>query len=227
MRKLEGRTAIIIGAAGGIGRASALLFAGQGARIVAVDRAADVEDTVAKLRHAGGQGEALVGDVADPALIDAAVVIACETFNGLDVVFANAGVAGGLAGLFDLTTEDWTEALRINLVGTFLAVQAGVRMMVAQKKGSIICTAGIAGLRASPMPYSASKAGVISIVQTAAHQLAGTGIRVNAICPGPTEAEDVAKVALFLASDDSSTINGQAIAVDGGLSSSHPIGVGA
>ena len=135
-------------------------------------------------------------------------------------------------------------------------VQAAAREMVKHGRGSIICTASVAGLRfgAGGMPYSASKAGVISLVQTAANQLAGTGVRVNAICPGLTETGmtqplfdsarargtdhklgqlnplkraanpgEIAQVALFLASDDASYIDGQAIAVDGGLSSSHPV----
>jgi NAD(P)-dependent dehydrogenase (short-subunit alcohol dehydrogenase family) len=171
-------------------------------------------------------------------------------------MFANAGVSGGLPGLFELTAEHWNEVLRINTVGVFLAVQAAARLMVANGKGSIICTASVAGIRsgAGGMPYSASKAGVISIVQTAANQLAGTGVRINAICPGLTETgmtqivfdrarergtegkigqlnplrrgavpEEIAQVALFLASDEASYVNGQAIAVDGGLSSSHPV----
>jgi NAD(P)-dependent dehydrogenase (short-subunit alcohol dehydrogenase family) len=256
MARLTGKTAVITGAASGIGRASALLFASEGARVVAVDRAAEVEATIDMLRTEGGTGEALVGDVGDPALVAEAVRIATEKHGGLHVMYANAGVSGGLKGLFDLTAEDWDGLLRINLVGVFLAVQAAARVMVDSGGGSIICTASVAGLRsgAGGMPYSASKAGVISIAQTAANQLAGSGVRVNAVCPGLTEtgmtqptfdrarergtghklgqlnplkraAEpgEIARVALFLASDEASYVNGQAIAVDGGLSSSHPV----
>ena len=255
--RLEGRTALITGAASGIGRASALLFAGEGARIVAVDRATEVEGTAELVRRAGGQAEAIVGDVGDKAVIDRALATAIERFGGLDVTFANAGVSGGLTPLFELTAELWTEILRINLVGVFLAVQGSARVMLDRGiKGSIICTASVAGLRsgAGGVPYSASKAGVISLVQTVANQLGGSGIRINAVCPGLTETgmtqpvfdmarergtdhklgqlnplkraaapDEIARVALFLASDDASYINGQAIAVDGGLSSSHPV----
>ena len=171
-------------------------------------------------------------------------------------MFANAGISGGLPSLFELTYQQWAEVLRVNTIGVFLALQAAARKMVDQGSGSIICTASVAGLRsgAGGMPYSASKAGVISIVQTSVNQLAGTGVRVNAVCPGLTETgmtkptfdrarergtayklgqlnplkrfaepEEIARVALFLASDEASYVNGQAIAVDGGLSSSHPV----
>jgi NAD(P)-dependent dehydrogenase (short-subunit alcohol dehydrogenase family) len=184
------------------------------------------------------------------------LVAAAEANGGLDVMFANAGVSGGLPGLMELTAEHWNEVLRINTVGVFLAVQAAAKVMVPRGKGSIICTASVAGIRsgAGGMPYSASKAAVISIVQTGANQMAGSGVRINAVCPGLTETgmtqivfdrarergtegkigqlnalrrgavpEEIAQVALFLASDDASYVNGQAIAVDGGLSSSHPV----
>lgn len=256
MKRLEGKTAIITGAASGIGRASSLLFAREGATVIAVDLAAPVEQTVEMLKAEGGKGRAIVGDAASKAVIDEAVGYAEKDHGGLSVMFANAGVSGGLTGLFDLTEDDWNRVLRINLVGVFLAVQAAAKPMTERKKGSIIVTASVAGIRsgAGGMPYSASKAGVVSIAQTAANQLSGSGVRVNAICPGLTETgmtqpvfdharargtegkigqlnplkraavpEELAAVALFLASDDASYVNGQAIAVDGGLSSSHPV----
>ena len=256
MDRLAGKVAIVTGAASGIGRASSELFAAEGARVVAVDLSPNVDAVVRGIAETGAQATALTGDVADPEFVARVVAIAQERFGGLDVAFANAGISGGLVSFFDLTVEDWNRILRVNLVATFLMVQAAARVMAKQGRGSIICTASVAGLRfgAGGMPYSASKAGVISLAQTAANQLTGTGVRVNAICPGLTETgmtqpvfdaarargtdhklgqlnplkraagpREIAQVALFLASDDASYVNGQAIPVDGGLSSSHPV----
>jgi NAD(P)-dependent dehydrogenase (short-subunit alcohol dehydrogenase family) len=256
MNTLHDKVALVTGAASGIGRASALLFASAGAAVVALDRAAEVESTAAAIRSNGGRAVALIGDSSAEADVAGAVALAVKEYGGLDVCYANAGISGGLVPFFEETAERWAEVLKINLIGTFIAVKHAAQHMVRQRRGSIICTASVAGLRsgAGGMPYSASKAGVISLVQTAANQLAGTGVRINAICPGlietgmtrpifeqarargsegkigqlnplrrPGAADEIAQTALFLASDASSYINGQAIAVDGGLSTSHPI----
>jgi NAD(P)-dependent dehydrogenase (short-subunit alcohol dehydrogenase family) len=256
MNALRGKIALVTGAASGIGRASALLFAAEGAAVVALDRAAEVEATVASIRSAGGQAMALIRDSSAEGDVAGAVALAVKEFGGLDVCYANAGISGGMVPFFEETVERWTEVLKINLIGTFLAVKYAALAMIERKRGSIICTASVAGLRsgAGGLPYSASKAGVISLVQTAANQLTGTGVRINAICPGLIETgmtrpifeqarargserkigqlnplrrsgvpEEIAQTALFLASDASSYVNGQAIAVDGGLSSSHPV----
>ena len=256
METLQGKVALVTGAASGIGRASALLFAAEGAAIVALDRAAEVQATAAAIRSAGGRAVALVADSSAEDDVAAAVALAVKEFGALDVCYANAGISGGLVPFFEETAERWAEVLKVNLIGTFLAVKHAALAMVPQRRGSIICTASVAGLRsgAGGMPYSASKAGVISLVQTAANQLSGTGVRVNAICPGlietgmtrpifeqarargserkigqlnplrrPGVPAEIAQMALFLASDAASYVNGQAIAVDGGLSSSHPI----
>jgi NAD(P)-dependent dehydrogenase (short-subunit alcohol dehydrogenase family) len=253
---LQGKTALVTGAASGIGRASALLFAAEGAAVVALDRAPQVEATVAAIRSAGGRAIALVKDSSAELDIAGAVAAAVAEYGSLDVCYANAGISGGLVPFFEETAARWADVLNVNLIGTFLAVQHAARVMVAQRRGSIICTASVAGLKsgAGGMPYSASKAGVISLVQTAANQLTGTGVRINAICPGlietgmtrpifeqarargserrigqlnplrrPGAPEEIAQMALFLASDAASYVNGQAIPVDGGLSSSHPI----
>ena len=165
------------------------------------------------------------------------------------------GISGGLTPLFEQTVERWQEVLRVNLIGPFLAIKHVGPHMVARGRGSIVLTASVAGLRANAggNPYSASKAGVISLAQTTANSLLGTGVRVNAICPGLIETgmtrpifeaarergsegkigqlnpllragapEEIAAMALFLASDESSYVNGQAFPVDGGLSSTHP-----
>jgi NAD(P)-dependent dehydrogenase (short-subunit alcohol dehydrogenase family) len=256
MKRLEGKAALVSGAASGIGRASAILFAQHGARVVALDRADAVADTVAAIRNSGGQGIALVADSADEASVREAIDTAVREFGALDVCFANAGISGGLVPLQEQTPEHWTEVLRINLIGTFLAVKHAARVMTPRQRGSIICTASVAGLRsgAGGSPYSASKAGVVSLVQTTAWQLSGSGVRINAICPGLIETGmtrpifeqarargtdhrigqlnplrragvpvEIAHMALFLASDESSYVNGQAFPVDGGLSTSHPI----
>ena len=253
---LTGKVAVITGAASGIGRATALLFAEAGACVVAADKSEGVEATAQAIRDAGGEAIGVSMDAGIEADVIALIDTACAKFGGLDIFYANAGITGGvLGGFFDASPEVWLEVVRVNLVGPFLAVKHATPKMVERGGGAIICTASVAGLRsgAGPAPYSASKAGVINLVQTAAQQLSGTGIRINCICPGLIETgmtkatydharaankldkvgrlnplgrggepREIASVALFLASDAASYVNGQAVVVDGGLSSSHP-----
>ena len=257
MGALEGKIAIITGAGSGIGRASAKRFAAEGARLVIGDKTDAVHETAKMVTDAGGTVTALQIDAGLEADVKTLVETAMSTYGGLDIAFANAGIGGGMAGIFDLTPEEWTEILRVNLIGPWLmAKHAGKAMADAGKGGSIILTASVAGIRsgAGGPAYSASKAGVINLAKVTAQQLSETGVRCNAICPGLTETgmtkptfdyakskdvmhkvgrlnplrraaqpDELANVALFLASDQASYVNGQAIAVDGGLSSSHPV----
>ena len=238
MGRLSGKVAIVTGAASGIGKASVELFRREGATVVGADVAEGADLRI----DAGDEGQ--VRDLVENVVRD---------HGGIHVFFANAGISGGWATIAEQTADDWAEILRVNLIGPFLAIKHAAPLM--KQGGSIVCTASVAGLRsgAGGAAYSASKAGVINLVQTAAQQLSGSGIRVNAICPGLIETgmtkpmyeaardrgqeqrigeinplkrggepEEIAKAALFLASDDSSYVNGTALVVDGGLSSSHP-----
>ena len=257
MGALEGKVAIVTGAGSGIGRASAKRFAAEGAKLVIGDKTEAVHETAKAISQAGGTVTALQIDAGAEADVAKLVETALSSYGGLNVAFANAGISGGIQGIFDATPEEFAEILRVNLIGPWLMVKhAGKAMMDAGNGGSIICTASVAGIRsgAGGAHYSASKAGVINLVKTSAQQLSATGVRVNAICPGLIETgmtervfvyarendkidkvgrlnplrragqpDEIANMALFLASDQASYVNGQAIAVDGGLSSSHPV----
>lgn len=253
--ELQGKRLVITGAASGIGRATSMLAAAAGARVVAVDIADAVHDTADAIKAAGGEAIAVCADVGDEAAVADFIGRCVSEFGGLDGVYANAGVSSGRRTIAELTVEDWQRTLAINTVGVFLAVKHAIPHLTGQGGGALLCTASVAGLRANAggVDYSASKAGVISIVQTVAYQLYGSGVRINAICPGlietgmtqgafdrarergtetrigqinPTrragQPDEIAQMACFLLSDRASYVNGQAIAVDGGLSASHP-----
>ena len=190
MGRLEGKSVVITGAGSGIGRAASLIFTREGAKLIAVDKTDNVDETVKLVRAAGGTAEFVKADAGVEADVAAFVGKAVSTFGKLDVIWADAGVSGGWVPLHDQTVEQWNEILRVNLIGPFLAVKHASRQMMKQERGgSIICTASVAGLKANAgsSPYSASKSGVISLVQTTSYALTGTGVRVNAVCPGLIE----------------------------------------
>jgi NAD(P)-dependent dehydrogenase (short-subunit alcohol dehydrogenase family) len=255
MGRLEGKSVIITGAGSGIGRAASLLFAKEGAKLIIVDRSESVQETAMLVSDAGGTIEAMQADAGSEADVKAFIDRAVSKYGKLDAIWANAGISGGMVPLAEQTVEHWMEILRINLIGPFLAIKHAIPHMIKQKSGSIVCTASVAGLKsgASGHPYGASKAGVISLVQTTAYSLSGTGVRINAVCPGLIETgmtkpifdnakargtdgkigqlnplkragqpHELAAMGLFLASDDASYVNGQAIPVDGGLTASMP-----
>jgi len=255
MGRLEGKSVIITGAGSGIGRAASLLFTKEGARLIAVDKTEGVKETVEQVKASGGIAEAVMADAGSEQDVIAFIDRAVATHGRLDAIWANAGVSGGLVPLAEQTVEHWQEVLRVNLIGPFLAVKHAIPHMIRQQHGAIVCTASVAGLKAgaSGHPYAASKAGVISLVQTTAYSLTGTGVRINAVCPGLIETgmtrpifdrakergttdkigqlnplkragqpHEIAAMALFLASDEASYVNGQAFPVDGGLTASMP-----
>ncbi|ONF97707.1 SDR family NAD(P)-dependent oxidoreductase [Sphingomonas jeddahensis] len=255
MARFTGKSIIVTGAGSGIGRAAATLFAAEGGQVIVADKKG-AEVTAEAIRAVGGTAHAIDMDAGSEEDVVRTVALACDTFGGLDVMFANAGISGGMANIFDTDVALITDVLRVNLIGPFLAIKHAAPRIAERGHGAIILTASVAGIRsgAGSPAYSASKAGVINLAQVSAQQLSGSNVRVNAICPGLTETgmtqsvfdyardagkidrvgrlnplrrgaqpDELAKVALFLASDDASYVNGQAIAVDGGLSSSHPV----
>jgi NAD(P)-dependent dehydrogenase (short-subunit alcohol dehydrogenase family) len=189
MGRLEGKSVIITGAGSGIGRAASLLFTKEGARLIAVDKTEGVKETVEQVRKAGGTAEAVMADVGSEKDVQDFIARAIATYGKLDAIWANAGISGGLVPIPEQTVEHWQEILRVNLIGPFLAVKHAMPHMIKQGHGAIVCTASVAGLKsgASGHPYAASKAGVISLVQTTAYSLSGTGVRINAVCPGLIE----------------------------------------
>lgn len=265
--RCKGKVVIITGAnsALGIGRASAHQFAANGARAVYICDFADqhLQKHVREIRqlYPGVDVYARQFDAANEEAVKGVIKEAVDKYGRLDVFFANAGIVGGHKPIQQLEVKDLEGVMRTNVTSVMLALKHSIPAMLLTSSskphsgGSIIGTASVAGLRANAggSDYSASKAAVISLMQTTAYELVGTNIRCNAICPGlietgmtapvfemarsrgtsgkigqlnpmgrPAVADEVARVALFLGSDEASYVNGQAWAVCGGLSASHP-----
>jgi NAD(P)-dependent dehydrogenase (short-subunit alcohol dehydrogenase family) len=258
--RLAGKVAVITGAGSGLGRASALRFAEEGALVACVDLSEDaVAVTADQIVGAGGQAVALGADVSVAADAERMTAATIRAFGRVDVVFANAGIPGA-GNAMELEEEVWNRVIDVDLKGVWLSSKYALRDMVARGSGTIINTAstgGVVGI-AGIFPYAAAKGGVVAMTKQLVADFGLRGVRANAICPGvvPTplvtdtyeararaggsrdveadaraaldeaakkypagrlgRVEDVAALALFLASDESSWITGQAIAVDGG-----------
>jgi NAD(P)-dependent dehydrogenase (short-subunit alcohol dehydrogenase family) len=243
MGLLEGKVAIITGAGSGMGRAMALRFAKEGAKVVALDYASDTASACAlEVTEAGGTCIGLSGDVSKEADIDAAIKAAVDTFGGVDILCNNAGILDTL-GINDPVDWDyWDRVQAINTKAAAMFIQKVVPFMVQRGGGSIVNTASVAGLiaQAGGLSYTVSKHGLVGITRHTAMDLGDMNIRVNAICPGAIitgmtkdfneapelvqtgaikrwgTADEIAKVAIFLASDLSSYVTGVALPVDGG-----------
>lgn len=250
MSKLAGRVAIVTGAASGIGEATAVLFADEGASVVVADNDEVRGKQVAGAIHdRGAQAIFVRTDVSKPDDVRAMVRVATETYGHLDVMFNNAGVEGEMnTPTADCTLENWHRVIEINLTGVFLGMKYAIPEMLKSGGGSIINTASVAGLVgfAGSPAYCASKGGIVQLTKCAAIEYATQGIRVNVICPGvvwtpmveratggsaETEEafkalepvgrfgtpEEIARMALFLACDDSAFCTGAPFIVDGGF----------
>lgn len=241
---LKGKVACITGASSGIGRASAKLFAQHGAALVLNARHADALDSVVDdIRANGGQAIAVVGDCAQSDTHEAIVDAACQHFGGLDIAFNNVGFVGDTAPLADLAQSNWDAVMAANLTSAFMASRVQIPAMLARGGGALIFTSsfvgnsvGLPGMSA----YGTAKAGLLGLAKGITADYGARNIRANALLPGGTatgmagdaeqrawaaslhamkriaEPEEIAKAALFLASDMASFVTGSALWADGG-----------
>lgn len=239
--RLKDKVAVITGSTKGMGKATALLFAKEGARLVINSRSDEKkEDSVTELiKKVGADAIFVKADITKPKEVEHLFTETVDAFGAVDILINNAGVHNP-KDFFKLTVEDWEKILHVNLIGTFLCSQKAAKIMLDQKSGRIINIASVRGLphcaRQGNMDYSASKAGVINFTKSLAKRLA-PNIQVNAVAPGPTDTpmsswteadlkktylgrllqpEEIAKISLFLAADAPSSLTGEVIVIDGG-----------
>ena len=251
MGRLDGKVAVITGAASGIGREAALLFSAEGASVCVADVSAEQgERTAAECREAFFQQV----DVADSASVEAMYAAARDRFGGIDVLYNNAGISPeDDASILETDEGAWQRVQDVNLKGVFLCCKHGIPHLLERGGGSVINVASfvaVLGAATSQISYTASKGGVLALSRELAVQFARRGVRVNALCPGPVETplllrifgddpgayerrrvhlpmgrlakpREIANGALFLASDDASYVTGATFLVDGGLTAAY------
>ena len=246
-KRFEGKTAFITGAARGIGRATAIAFAAEGARVVVTDRGeAALQETAEHVKAAGAEVLVITCDVSKPEEIQAAVERAVKTFGRIDCAFNNAGVENKATPLAEIEIEEWDRILDINLRGTFVCMKHELAQMLKQGGGVIVNTSSGAGIRgvAGGSAYAASKHAIIGMTKSAALDYAKSNIRVNAILPGNVatpmmdrftggdiqkaidlepvgrlgKPEEIAEAVLWMCSDLGGFVTGSSIVVDGGWS---------
>ena len=185
--RLAGKTAIITGAASGIGKAASLLFAKEGAKLALADLAEDqLSDVVEQIRSVGGQAIMQITNVGDETQVKALVDATIHAYQQVDILCNNAGITGGMYAINEEDTDNWANVYRINVIGAMLAIKHVSPHMMERKQGAIVNTASVAGVRAGagPNAYSAAKAALMNFTQTAACDLGAHNIRVNTVCPG-------------------------------------------